>query len=62
MLENFPVSEIIRTVFYGSGDCAEILWTFLGMSMPQWTFVWYVGLGLVTLWAVYRRAVNKTAA
>ena len=55
MLENFPVGEIIKTIFYGSGDCAEILWTFLGMSMPQWTFVWYVGLGLVTLWAVYRR-------
>jgi disulfide bond formation protein DsbB len=55
MLQNFPVSEIIETILYGAGDCAEILWTFLGMSMPQWTFIWYVGLALVTLWAVYRR-------
>ena len=54
MLENFPFTEVVRQVFYGSGDCAEVLWTFLGMSMPQWTFIWYVGLALVTLWVVYR--------
>jgi len=55
MLENWPVTEIFKTIFYGSGDCAEILWTFLGMSMPMWTFVWYVGLSVVALWVVYRQ-------
>ena len=54
MLENFPISETISTIFYGSGGCAEILWVFLGMTMPMWTFTWYVGLGLVGLWVVYR--------
>lgn len=58
MLENWPVAEVVKTVLYGSGDCAEVLWTFLGMSMPMWTFVWYVGLSLVTLWVVYRRPVS----
>ena len=56
MLENFPLTEVISTIFYGSGSCAEILWVFLGMTMPMWTFVWYVGLGLITLWMVYRPA------
>ncbi|MCW8925320.1 MAG: disulfide bond formation protein B [Xanthomonadales bacterium] len=58
MLENWPVAEVVKTVLYGSGDCAEVLWTFLGMSMPMWTFVWFVGLSLVTLRVVYRRTAR----
>ena len=56
MVENFPLSEAISKVFYGSGSCAEVLWEFMGMTMPMWTFVWYLGLGLITLWVVYRPA------
>jgi len=56
MLENFPLTEVLSTVLRGSGSCAEVKWTFIGMSMPAWTFIWYVGLGLVTLWVVYRAA------
>ena len=56
MLENFPLSEVLSTVLRGSGSCAEVIWTFMGMSMPMWTFTWYVGLGLMTVWVVYRPA------
>lgn len=54
MLENFPLTEVLSTVLRGSGSCAEVLWTFMGMSMPKWTLVWYAGLGLLTLWVIYR--------
>lgn len=54
MLENFPLMETLENVLRGSGSCAEVIWSFLGMSMPMWTFAWYTGLGLVTLWVVYR--------
>ncbi len=60
MLENLPLAEALTKVFYGDGSCAEIKWVFMGMTMPMWTFVWYVGLGLVTLWVVYRRPGSKT--
>lgn len=56
MLENFPLTEVLSNVFFGSGSCAEVHWTFMGMSMPAWTLAWYVGLGVVTLWFVFRRA------
>jgi len=58
MLENFPLLEVWTTVLRGSGSCAEVKWTFLGMSMPMWTLVWYIGLGLVTLWFTYRNLGN----
>ena len=54
MLENFPITEVLSTVLRGSGSCAEVLWTFLGLSMPKWTLIWYAVLGLLTLWVTYR--------
>jgi len=56
MLENFPLTEVLSSVFYGSGSCAEVKWQFIGLSMPMWTMVWYVGLGLMTLWIVHSRS------
>ena len=55
MLENFPISEVLSTVINGSGSCAEVDWTFLGLSMPWWTLIWYIGLGLLTLWFMFTR-------
>jgi disulfide bond formation protein DsbB len=55
MLETMPYSEVFTQVFYGSGECAKIDWTFLGLSMPWWTLFWYIGLTLISLWVVARR-------
>ena len=54
MLDNFPLTEVLASVLRGSGSCAEVVWSFIGLSMPMWTLFWYAGLGLVTLWVVYR--------
>lgn len=55
MLDAFPLQKVIEKVFTGSGECAVIDWTFLGVSMPGWTLLWYVGLGLAALWSGWRR-------
>jgi disulfide bond formation protein DsbB len=57
MLENFPLSETLSTIINGSGSCAEVDWTFLSLSMPWWTLIWYCGLGLLTLWLMFTRKV-----
>jgi len=56
MLENFPVGEAMRMVFEGSGECAEVVWSFLGLSMPAWVFICMTGLGLAGIWNNLRRA------
>lgn len=50
MLESMPISGVVRRVMTGSGECATVDWTFLGLSMPAWSLVWLVGL---TAWFVY---------
>ena len=42
MLENFPLTEVFATVLQGSGSCAETKWSFLGLSIPMWTLVWFI--------------------
>ncbi|KRC17790.1 disulfide bond formation protein B [Acidovorax sp. Root217] len=49
MIENYPISRAIPMIFRGSGDCAAIDWTFLGGSIANWSFVCFVGFGLVML-------------
>ena len=58
MLDTMPFSDVLSQVFYGSGECAQIDWTFLGLSMPTWTLAWYIGLGLVTFAVVLKQHKN----
>jgi len=51
----FPVVEVIEMVFTGSGECAEINWSFLGLSMPGWALVWFVLLGGLAVFANWTR-------
>lgn len=46
ILNTFPLGEALSMVFQGSGECANVDWTFLGLSMPMWVFAWCVVLGL----------------
>jgi disulfide bond formation protein DsbB len=50
IIESFPLAEALSMIFRGSGECAEIHWQFLGLSMPGWTLIWFVGLGLFGIW------------
>ncbi|MDH3980043.1 MAG: disulfide bond formation protein B [Gammaproteobacteria bacterium] len=46
MLEVFPLSETLKKVFTGSGECAEVSWQFLGLSMPTWALLCFIGLAV----------------
>lgn len=55
MLDAFPLQTVIEKIFTGSGDCAKVDWEWLGISMPGWTLLWYLILGVGVLWAAFRR-------
>ena len=46
MLQAFPLNETIREVLTGSGECAKVDWGLLGFSMPEWTLLLFVVLGV----------------
>ena len=55
MIEAMGPMSALAKVLEGSGECAKVDWTFLGLSMPAWTLAWFVGLALGVLWAGFRR-------
>lgn len=55
MLDNFPLMEALDMVLKGSGECADVLWTFLGLSIPAWTLVAFIGLFLMGLKQVFTK-------
>ncbi len=55
LLETFPLREALEVLLRGDGNCAEVSWTLLGISIPGWTLVAFIGLALLTLWQGLRR-------
>lgn len=43
MLETFPLLETLSLVLRGSGECAEVEWTFLSFSIAEWMLVVFAG-------------------
>ncbi|MGC2462070.1 MAG: disulfide bond formation protein B [Steroidobacteraceae bacterium] len=58
MLEVLPLTAVIRKVLTGSGECARITWSLLGLSMPGWVFLAAAALGALGAYANFssRRA------
>ena len=48
MLQAFPVAETIKIAFTGSGECAEVHWTFLSLSIAEWSLICFSGLVIVS--------------
>jgi disulfide bond formation protein DsbB len=55
IIDSFPFSEALAMIFTGSGECADIAWQFIGLSMPAWVLISVVILGTVALWNNLRR-------
>lgn len=54
-LDTFPLFDVVSKVLRGSGECAEIDWVFLGVTLPGWTLVVFAGLAIVAVWQLMRR-------
>lgn len=52
MIESFPLKRAVPMIFRGSGDCSVIDWTFLGLSIANWSFLVFVGFTITAalLW------------
>lgn len=49
MLEVFPFAEALKMILSGSGECAEVQWRFIGLSIPEWSLICFSLIVLTTL-------------
>ncbi|MGO2233744.1 MAG: disulfide bond formation protein B [Marinomonas sp.] len=49
MFEVFPWQEIMQAMVMGTGECGDVVWTFLGISIPGWTLVAFIGMAIINI-------------
>jgi disulfide bond formation protein DsbB len=46
ILDRFPLLDAFSRIFRGSGECAEAGWKFFGLSIAEWSLLWFILLGV----------------
>jgi disulfide bond formation protein DsbB len=62
MLDNFPLSRVLKTLLQGTGECAKVDWTFLGLSIAEWSGLWFAALFAYAIWLAARGVRLRHAA
>ena len=55
MFENFPLKKMFTLIFKGTGDCATIDWTFLGLTLPQLALITFIAFGVYAVWLGFKK-------
>jgi disulfide bond formation protein DsbB len=55
MLETLPFSETLSIVMMGDGNCAETMWSFLGLTIPEQTLALFAVATAICLWQTFRK-------
>lgn len=55
MIDTFPLAEALPMIFRGTGDCTEVLWRFLGLSIAEWALVWFLIFVVVEVFFATRK-------
>lgn len=55
ILERLSWGDSIKFLLRGSADCAQIKWTLLNLSIPEWTLGLFTLFLLVGLWELFRK-------
>jgi len=50
MLRKYPPPQALEKLLAGSGECAESGWSFLGLSIAEWSLAWLI---LLAAFAIY---------
>lgn len=55
MFQTFPFQQAVQLLFMGDGNCAEVGWTLLGFSIPEWTLLAFAGFAVAALVQLLRQ-------
>jgi disulfide bond formation protein DsbB len=58
LFDAFSFTEAMSMLFRGDGNCAEVQWTFLSLSIPAWTLLCFLFLALLGISQILKK--NKS--
>jgi disulfide bond formation protein DsbB len=59
MFNVFPFGEALKMIFTGSGECAEVKWRFIGLSIAEWSLIMFIGIFITTMLSIYTSRYKK---
>jgi len=62
LLDTFPLSRALPAIFQGTGECSEVQWRFLGLSIPEWALVWFLLFAVLAVLVIARLGRRGRAA
>ena len=63
LVNTFPISQALPKIFAGTGSCSKVDWMMLGLSIPEWSIVWFAIFLAAGVWIAFlRRPQMKGAA
>jgi len=54
-LLELPLSRAWPAIFRGTGECSEVHWKFIGLSIPEWALVWFMVFAVLAITLLVRR-------
>lgn len=61
MIETFPLQRALPMIFRGGGDCSKVDWSFLGLSIANWSFVCFAVFAVLLLALIVSRRPRSLA-
>jgi len=55
LLESFPLGQALKMILSGSGECAEVQWRFIGLSIAEWSLICFLILIVSSLIPLFMR-------
>lgn len=59
LLEAFPLFDALKLALTGSGECAETLWTFLGLNIAEWSLTSFGLLSGLLVYQLYHSVTHR---
>ena len=56
LFDSFSATEAIGMLLRGDGNCAEVQWQLMGLSMPGWVMVSFIGFATLGVMQFLRKA------
>jgi disulfide bond formation protein DsbB len=48
LMRYFPWQDVAHALLWGTSDCGEVNWQFLGLSMPAWAALYFLAMFLLS--------------
>ena len=59
-LQRFPFFAVVERALRATGDCAKVDWTLLGLSIAEWSLLWFIVLTVLSLVYLTRKPRRRS--